>query len=104
MIGWKVCLEDASGHLHTVDLCDVTGDGLFIAPENGAHGFKAGQRVRVLIQAGEVKLHVGGEVRWVGTSKTHEVEGFGVKVDQLPNPVASALGLGDQRRYERIAS
>lgn len=104
MIGWKVCLEDAVGNLHTVDLCDVTGDGLFIAPkEEAASGFKPGQRVRILIQAGSVKLHVGGEVRWVGMSKTHEVEGFGVKVDQLPNPVASALGLVDQRRLD-IAS
>jgi Tfp pilus assembly protein PilZ len=104
MIGWTVSLEDASGTLHTCDLCDVTSDGLFISPQSGAHGFDAGQRVRILIRTGGVQLHVGGEVRWVGPSDTHEVEGFGVKLDNIPNPVASALGIGQRGRTARLAS
>ena len=104
MIGWTVCLEDDNGTLHTCDLCDVTGDGVFVSPKGGAHGFKSGQRVRLLIQTGGVKLHVGGEVRWVGASDTHEVEGFGVKLDHIPNTVASALGLDAQRRTSRLTS
>ena len=104
MIGWTVCLEDENGTLHTCDLCDVTGDGVFISPKRGAHGFQTGQRVSVWIQTGRVKLHVGGEVRWVGSSDTHEVEGFGVKLDNMPNPVASALGLDAHRRSARVAS
>ena len=104
MIGWTVRLEDENGNLHTCDLCDVTGDGVFVSPTNDHHGFRPGQRVRVLIQTGDVKLHVGGEVRWVGSSDTHEVNGFGVKLDSIPNSVASALGLGNKQRLARLAS
>lgn len=104
MVGWTVCLEDEGGTLHTCDLRDVAMDGVFVSPKGGGHGFKPGQRVRLLIQTGGVKLHVGGEVRWVGASDTHEVEGFGVKLDSIPNPVVSALGLDSQRRIDRLAS
>ena len=104
MMGWTVCLEDDGGILHTCELGDVTGDGVFISPRDCTHGFKPGQRVRMLIQAGGVKLHLGGEVRWVGASDTHEAEGFGVKLDHIPNPTATALGQDARRRTDRLAS
>ncbi|MCP4445697.1 MAG: PilZ domain-containing protein [Myxococcales bacterium] len=102
-IGWTVCLEDENGALHTCELRDVSDDGVFVLPLPNNNGFEPGQRVRILIQAGDVKLHVGGEVRWVGASDAHEVDGFGVKLDDMPNPVASALGLGHKSRAKRFA-
>ena len=84
MVGWIVSVEDENGITHTCDLCDVAADGLFVSPQSSSHGFNPGQRVRVLIRTGGVQLHVGGEVRWVGASETHEATGFGVKLDNIP--------------------
>ncbi len=92
IVGWTVSLEDAHGGQHACRLSDVAEDGLFVAPTAAQHGLAPGQRVQVLIRSGAVQLHVGGEVRWVGTSSTEEVDGFGVKLDDMPNRVASVLG------------
>ena len=89
--GWTVSLKDKSGRQHTCSLHDVAEDGLFVAPTTTQHGLQPGQRVEVIIRSGAVQLHVGGEVRWVGPGSTIEADGFGVKVDDMPNHVATVL-------------